>query len=219
MSQERPSRRQEYARLTRRGIIDAAHRLFLADGYTGASIRAIAVEANVSEQTVYRLFGDKAEVLRAVLLAAVGGDDNTAPLRDGPHLKEMAERDTPADRIRLLTGWMFDAYERGLAQLEQVVISAASSDERVAELARYITDQRYEDTRRIVLQIFGDQGPPSGTDINDLIDYVYGIESSAVYLSLTTERGWSTEKYVEWFVHMFETLFLVPPNTTAGRIR
>jgi TetR/AcrR family transcriptional regulator, regulator of autoinduction and epiphytic fitness len=212
MSQDRPSRRQEYARLTRRDVIAAAHVRFVRDGYTSTSIRAIAEEANVSEQTVYRLFGDKAEVLRAVLLTAVGGEDNTAPLREGPHLTELAEPGNPSEQLRLVARWMFDAYERGLAQLEHVVITAAAGDERVAELARYITDQRYEDTRRLVLQIFGDQGPPPGTDIDDVIDYVYGIESSAVYLCLTAERGWSTEKYVEWFVHMFENLFLSDPH-------
>jgi AcrR family transcriptional regulator len=210
MSQDRPSRRQKYARLTRRGVIAAAHSRFVADGYAATSIRAIAEEANVSEQTVYRVFGDKAEVLRAVLLDAVGGEDNTAPLREGPNLTGMAELDDPFDRLRLVAEWMLDAYDRGLAQLERVVITAASSDERAAELARYITDQRYEDTRRIVIQIFGDQGPPPGTDLDDAIDYVYGVESSAVYLCLT-ERGWTTAKYVDWFVHMFETLFLLPP--------
>jgi TetR/AcrR family transcriptional regulator, regulator of autoinduction and epiphytic fitness len=216
MKQERPTRRQEYARQTRRDVIAAAHRLFLADGYAATSIRAIAADANVSEQTVYRVFGDKAEVLKAVLLTAVGGDGNTAPLGEGAQLAQMARSDDPSERLRIVARWAHDAYDRGLAQLENIVVTAASSDERVAELARYVTDQRYEDTRRIVTHILGEQSPPSGVDIDDAIDYVFAVESSAVYLCLTTERGWTTDKYVEWFVRMFGNLFLHPPDATPG---
>jgi AcrR family transcriptional regulator len=216
MKQAPPSRRQEYAQQTRRDVIATAQRLFLTSGYAATSIRAIAADANVSEQTVYRVFGDKAEVLKAVLLTAVGGQDNTAPLREAPHPAQMVGPNSPSDLLRTFARLAHDAYDRGLAQLEDVVLTAASSDDRVAELARYITDQRYEDTRRLVMQIFGDQSPPSGTDINDVIDYVYAVESSAVYLCLTTERGWSTDRYIDWFVHMFETLFLHPPDRPAG---
>lgn len=47
-----------------------------------------------------------------------------------------------------------------------------------------------------------------GVGIDDVVDYVYAVESSPVYLALTAERGWTTEKYVSWFVDMFERMFL-----------
>jgi TetR/AcrR family transcriptional regulator, regulator of cefoperazone and chloramphenicol sensitivity len=216
MVQGRPSRREEYARVTRLDVINAAHRLFLARGYAATSIRAIADEANVSEQTVYRVFGDKAEVLRAVIVTAVEGEDDGASLRESRPISAMAQVDDASARLRIVARWAHDAYDRGLAQLEQMVITAASTDERVVELARFIGERRYEDTRRLVIQIFGDLGPPPGTEIDDAIDYIYAVESSPVYLCLTIERGWSTDKYVEWFVRMFENLFLDPANTTPG---
>lgn len=51
-------------------IIDAATAVFCRDGFVGASIDAIASEANVSRQTVYNQIGDKeklfAEVVRSI---------------------------------------------------------------------------------------------------------------------------------------------------------
>jgi AcrR family transcriptional regulator len=204
------SRRQEHAELTRLAVIEAAHRLFVAQGYTSTSIREIASEARVSEQTVYRIFGDKAELLRTVILAAVTGPDDARALRESDRMETLAAATTAAERLRVVAGWARESYERGLAQLESIVQSAASAsaDRRVAELARFIAEQRYEDTRSLVHAILGGARLPIGVEVTDVVDYVYAVESSAVYTTLTADRGWTTDKYVEWFVRLFETMFL-----------
>lgn len=201
------SRREEYARLTRSAVIEAAHRLFVANGYTATSIRAIATEARVSEQTVYRIFGDKAELLRAVILTAVGGSESPQVLRDSPRMAQLEALPTPAERLRVVAGWAREAYERGLADLENVVMAAAAADERVDALARYMAEQRYEDTRSVMIAVLGDTSLPAGVEENDVIDYLYAVESSAVY-TLLAERGWTPDKYVAWFVQLFDRMFL-----------
>lgn len=210
------SRRDEQARRTRLDVIDAARRLFLAQGYATTSIRSVAEQAGVSDQTVYRVFGDKARLLRAVVLEAVGGSGNTEPIRSSALVDELALAATPRERLRIVAGWVGTAYDRGLAQLEGVVLAAAPADARVGELARFITEQRYEDTRSLVAAIMGGVEPPAGIDPDDMADYLYAVESSPVYLFLTAERGWTTDKYVEWFVRMVERLFLSdPPDETS----
>jgi AcrR family transcriptional regulator len=211
----RLSRREQYARQTRAAVIESAHRLFLERGYAATSLRAIADSANVSEQTVYRVFGDKAELLRAVLLAAVGVEGAATNLQGGQLLAAVAAAASPSDRLRLVARVMHDSYERGLAQLEAIVVSAASADERVAELAREMAVTKYQDVRSLVVAIVGD-AELDGLGIDDVVDYVYAAESSPVYLTLTAERGWTTEKYVEWFVDMFERMFL---SRIRGRTR
>lgn len=73
----------------RRAVLDAAVRLARRDGYAAVTIKAIAEEARVGRQTVYRWWPSKA----AVLLEAVGelalgtvapepGEDAAAELRD-----------------------------------------------------------------------------------------------------------------------------------------
>ena len=59
-------RRREQAEATRRAILEAAERLFVADGYTGTSMSRIASEARVALKTVYLAFETKAGVLRAL---------------------------------------------------------------------------------------------------------------------------------------------------------
>lgn len=49
-------------------MLDGALRVFARDGYTRASIEAIAEEAGVSTRTIYNHFGDKASLFRAVII-------------------------------------------------------------------------------------------------------------------------------------------------------
>jgi AcrR family transcriptional regulator len=211
------SKREEHARLTRLAIIEAAHRLFTTQGYAGTSIKAIAFEADASEQTVYRVFGDKAALLRDVVLAAVGGENNQQPLHDSPLITGLAALETPALRLEAVARLIRQGYDRGLAELENVVAAAAPTDERVAELARFMAEQRYEDTRSLVVTILGDTPLPPEFPVADIVDYVYATESSPVYTMLTSERGWTTGQYVEWFVRMFEQMFLTPHRALDDR--
>lgn len=51
-----------------RRILDAALKVFASEGYTGATTRRIAKEANVAEVTLFRKFQSKENLLREVLI-------------------------------------------------------------------------------------------------------------------------------------------------------
>ena len=52
-------------------ILEAAERIFVADGYEGATIRKIADEVGVSSTALYMHFRDKDEILHEICLAAL----------------------------------------------------------------------------------------------------------------------------------------------------
>jgi AcrR family transcriptional regulator len=54
----------------RRSILAGALKLFARDGYTRASVDAIAAEAGVSTRTIYNHFDDKAQLFQAVIQAS-----------------------------------------------------------------------------------------------------------------------------------------------------
>ncbi len=63
MTKDRPSGQPD----KRRAIISGAVTLFARDGYTRASLDAIAAEAGVSNRTIYNHFTDKADLFQAVI--------------------------------------------------------------------------------------------------------------------------------------------------------
>lgn len=62
----RLSRRAMQAAQTRADILQAARRQFAQNGYAGASLKQIAMDANVAVQTVYDSVGSKAELVRGL---------------------------------------------------------------------------------------------------------------------------------------------------------
>jgi TetR/AcrR family transcriptional repressor of mexJK operon len=61
--------RRGRSEVKRAAILSAAWALFLADGYEGASVDAIAARADVSKRTVYDHFGGKEHLFSAVMAA------------------------------------------------------------------------------------------------------------------------------------------------------
>jgi AcrR family transcriptional regulator len=57
--------------LRRIEILEAAERIFVADGYEGATIRKIADEVGVSSTALYMHFRDKDEILHEICLGAL----------------------------------------------------------------------------------------------------------------------------------------------------
>lgn len=57
----------------RAAIVEAAKRVFLREGFSRASVDAIAAEGGVSKQTIYNHFGDKERLFFAVIESAQGG--------------------------------------------------------------------------------------------------------------------------------------------------
>ncbi|HJY44142.1 MAG TPA: helix-turn-helix domain-containing protein, partial [Propionibacteriaceae bacterium] len=75
-------RRREQAAQTRRDIEAAADKLFRERGYVGTSMPAIATEAGIVVETIYRAFGSKAGLFKAVIESALAGGsrrDETPP--------------------------------------------------------------------------------------------------------------------------------------------
>lgn len=84
------------AREKRDQIVEAARRLFLADGVAATSVDAITAEAGVSKQTIYVYFDSKDDLLRAVLhdlvvVPAVGPAPDGVPLTTRPSLEAEIE--------------------------------------------------------------------------------------------------------------------------------
>jgi TetR/AcrR family transcriptional repressor of mexJK operon len=113
----------------RRAILDAAGTVFLREGFTRASIDAIAAEAKVSKQTVYNHFGDKDRLFMAMT------DD--VQDRVTAHITELMDRDFPdasqlngpedlrAALLKLTGAWVRAVYTGPLVGLRKLVDAEA----------------------------------------------------------------------------------------------
>src|SRR6188768_3933553 len=87
--------RQEQARRTRRAIIDAAHHLFLTDGFAATTMPAVAAASGVAVQTVYKAFANKPRLAKAVFDIAIAGDDDAVPVLEREALSRVRDEPDP----------------------------------------------------------------------------------------------------------------------------
>jgi AcrR family transcriptional regulator len=138
---KRPPRKRAYnaparaaaAKRTRTAILEAAKRVFEAHGWAGATMRAIAADAGVSQKTVEALYGTKAGLLAETVTYAIRGDVEPVEMLQRPHILAMESVATAAEMLDLHAAHLRRVNERS-AQIAFVVEQAARADADMRDL-------------------------------------------------------------------------------------
>jgi AcrR family transcriptional regulator len=189
------SRRQAQAARTRRAILDVARREFLEHGYAATTVARIAAEAGTSVETVYKAFGGKSGMVRALWERGLGGR-GPVPAPERSDLMSSTETD-PA---RVLREWGRFGTEIApeLAPVLLLVRGAAATD---PEMALLLADVEAQHRRRMRLnarrlQRRGWLRP--GIGLNRAADILCLYSSSELYEQLVIKSGWPIKRYGEF---------------------
>jgi AcrR family transcriptional regulator len=217
----RTPRRGEQARATRRRIVDAAHLLFLENGYAATTLEEIAGNAGVAVQTVYFHFGNKRTVLKEVMDVASVGDHEPVPLLQREWFDGIQREPDP---YRALSGWVEASqsiYER-VAPLLRVVRDAAGTDAEMAAQWATNQDQRRTAHRQLVDLLADKGGLRPDISVEKASDIVFTLLSPEVFVLLTNERGWTPTEWRQWVnANLADTLLdnLRPRARTSKRAK
>ena len=121
------SRRQEQARENRRAVLAAARRMFLEQGYAATTVGAIASEAGVSVETVYKAFGNKPGLVKAVADVAIVGDDEPVPMLQRERVRRIQAEPDPRRKLAMYGEHLAESAPRRVP-VELLVRAAAASD-------------------------------------------------------------------------------------------
>jgi len=139
----------------RRAILDAATELFLAEGYAGTSMDDVVAAARASKQTLYRNFGDKEGLFRAVIEAhiadAESGTDDV--------IRELADTtDLAGDLRRFARQHLRDVLQPHLLQIRRLVIAEADRFPALARTWYERGPERAHDTFEALFTHLADRG-------------------------------------------------------------
>jgi AcrR family transcriptional regulator len=181
------SRRTLQAAQTRAEVLRAGVACFNETGWAGTTLAAIADEAGVSVETVYKGFGSKKGLLREAVGVAVAGDAEPIPLADRPEFRAMGEGSL-ADRIVAMVGLVTAIHERS-AGVWQAIVEASSGDDEVdGWRLTFEQGRRIDMARAIELML----GSPADEQLTTMLWVLYGPET---YLKLVRDSGWSPAAY------------------------
>ncbi|HSK58803.1 MAG TPA: TetR/AcrR family transcriptional regulator [Actinomycetospora sp.] len=193
------SRRAEQARATRRRVVDAARTLLVARGYGATTLAQVATAAGVSVETVQKAFGTKAGLAKAVYDETLVGDDEPVPLRDRAAMTALFADPDPHRKLVRYAGIGRGLWER-LGDLVPVIMAgAAAGDPDLVELVATIRRESRDGARVIVRHLAAEGALRSGLDEEQATDELWLLLQPENLGLLVGERGWSLDRFQEWF--------------------
>ena len=186
------SRRREQARLTREAIITAARQRFLDDGYANTTIASIATAADASPDTIYKSFGGKAGLLRALCEDALTGS-GSVPAEQRSDAMQAAESD-PRHLLRGLGALTTEIAPR-IAPLLLLLATAADTDAALAQLRADLDEARLTRMTHVAQNLAGKTQWRPGVSTQDAAEIMWTYSSPELYRLLVINRGWSPERY------------------------
>ena len=190
------TRRQAQAGHTRIGVIDAARRLFLERGFAATTMPAVAADAGVSVQTVYKVFGSKARLAKSVFDTSMAGDDEPETMLERPALASVRDEPDPRRMFQLYGEFLAVVAPRHVP-IQLVIRDAAGSDptravwdELQAERLRGMSmfAEAFARTRPL-------REPASPSRARDVL---WTYNSAEVFELLVLQRGWAPKRYGRW---------------------
>jgi AcrR family transcriptional regulator len=191
--------RREQAAATRRKVIAAAQPLFLEHGYAGTTMAAIAREAGVVVETVYRSFGSKVALFGTVVEAALAGGVERAevPVEERPAIAAIIAETDPAKQVALYAATQPGIHRRA-GPLLRAVRAAAALDPEVARVWSDMEAERYVGQGRVAGLLASRGALREGLNVETASDVIWTLCSLAVHDLFVVERGWTLEAYEAW---------------------
>jgi AcrR family transcriptional regulator len=191
------SRRQEQARQNRRIVLDVANRLFVEHGYARTTVAAVAAEAGVSVETVYKAFTNKPGLAKAVFDVAVVGDDEDVPMLQREMVARNAAEPDPRRKLTYYGEHIVQVAPR-ISPILLVVRDAAATDPGAAELWEQLQAERLTGMTAFATHL--DEGGflREGVTRDEARDVLWTHNSVELWDLLVRQRGWTDERFGTW---------------------
>jgi AcrR family transcriptional regulator len=212
------SRRRAQAHRTRQAIIDAARHRFLQHGYTATTIASIADDADASTDTIYKSFGGKPGLLRAICEDALTGS-GPIPAKERSDAMQAAESD-PATLLRGLGTLTAEVAPR-IAPLLLLLSTAAESDPALDQLRADLDAARLDRMTHVARNLAAKTELRPGRTVEEAADVMWTYSSPELYRLLVLTRGWPADQYGEFVGESLVATLLPPagPNAPSRRRR
>jgi AcrR family transcriptional regulator len=209
------TRRQEQARQTRAQILDAARVRFLTHGYAATTIPALAADASVSVQTVYKVFTNKAGLVKALFDVAIVGDDEPVPLLEREVVKQNQAEPDPRIKLRMYAEFYVGRAARAVP-FQLLVRDASATDPAAAAVWQQMVEERLTGMTHFACHLHDGGHLRADVTVDEARDVLWTFISAELWELLVINRGWAPQRYGDWMGHMLIAA-LLPPQPAPSR--
>ena len=195
--------RADQAERTRRRILESARRLFVAHGYAGTTVAAIADDAGVVPETIYLSLGGKRGLLEGVM-DITGPHDSAAD--DDEWWDVVARLPSAAERLDRMVEYSCRILAR-TRPIHAIIRGAADNEAFAAELGlRLLNERLTNQTERIRRQL--DHTLRPGLSPEEAGQRYCALTSPELYHLLTVQIGWTPAEHQRWVTRLLHAELL-----------
>lgn len=189
--------RQERARKRRLAVVRAAQELFEQDGFRATTIAAVARAAGVSAEGVYKGFGTKAALAKAVFDLVIAGDDDPVPISERSEAHAIQAEPDVRRKLSL--------YATGVAQRQQqsakvqlLIRDGRHVDDTLEEVWQQLLGERLTGMGMLAAHLHATGQLRPELDVEEVRDLLWTYISVELYELLVLDRDWSLPRYTAW---------------------
>jgi AcrR family transcriptional regulator len=178
-------------------VVLAARDLFERDGFRPTTIAAIAAHAGVSAESVYKVFGTKAALAKAVFDLVLAGDDEPVPIAEREATQ--AIRDEPDVRRKIAMFAHGLAHRQAASASVQILIrDGRHVDDALIPIWAKLNDEGLVGMTMVGRQLLDTGQLREGIALDEIRDVLWTYLAIDTYERLVLSQGWSQERYATW---------------------
>src|SRR6516164_6374666 len=194
------SGRREQARARRLAVVEAAGELFERDGFRPTTIAAIAGHAGVSAESIYKGFGTKAALAKAVFDLVIAGDDEPVPVAERPAMQAMREEPDVRRKIAMYAEGLAHRQARS-ARVQILIRDGRHVDDSLAPIWAKLTDEGLAGMTMLGRHLLQTGQLREGIDLEEVRDTLWNYLAIDHYERLVLAQGWPLQRYTQWLAH------------------
>ncbi|WP_286179672.1 TetR/AcrR family transcriptional regulator [Arthrobacter sp. ISL-95] len=187
------SRRRQAAEASRQTVIERARQLLLTQGFGGTTVAEVAAASGVSSETIYKTFGGKAGLVRAIQQQSLLGSKHSAAEQRSEWAQETAE-----DPLTLM-----HHFGQLAAEVSPLVVpinllirdAAVTGDSAMAELLQEIEEARHNRMLRNAQHLLERGFLRADVSAEQAADVMFACTAPELFETLVMKRGWTAEQF------------------------
>lgn len=191
------SHRREQAQLRRRAVVAAAKELFEQDGFRATSITTVARRAGVSPESIYKSFGTKAALAKAVFDFVIAGDDENVAVAQRPAVQAALAEPDVRRKIEIYIHGLARRQQRS-AKVQILIRDGRHSDDALVDVWQKLLDERLAGMTMFGQHLLETGQLRAGIELDEVRDVLWTYTAVELYELLVLGRGWSLDHYADW---------------------
>jgi AcrR family transcriptional regulator len=178
-------------------VVLAARDLFERDGFRPTTIAAVAAHAGVSVESVYKGFGGKAALAKAVFDVLIAGDDEPVPVAERPATQAIRDESDVRRKIALFVDGLAQRQARS-ARVQMLIRDGRHVDDALAPVWAKLTDEGLVGMTMLGRHLLDSGQLRDGIDLDEVRDVLWNYLAIDTYERLVLAQGWPLERYSRW---------------------